>query len=181
MCIDEERPECRRCKKAGYKCQGYDRELIFHNQTTAPSPGGSDAGESSEPPLLLTTTTKLTRAPRELDLSPLEDSALFACLFHNYEYTNFGTPRLNLAAEGKLGPTSFEAARALASEFFAQYQEQSRFHTRASVHYGEALRLLRMDLAGDASKETLVIPIMILITYDVSSARCILEEIQSNP
>jgi hypothetical protein len=182
---DEGQPECQRCKKAGYKCQGYERTLIFHNQTTNPTGTGTSqslvAGRMANtrkelsPPAIMTmlTTSRPTDleipVARELDLSPFQDNILFACLFKNYVHGNFGTPWLNLSAEGGLGETSLEASRTLAAEFFAMYHRNPTFRTRATAHYGQSLRLLRSDLdaVGHISADTLLIPIMILISYDV--------------
>ena len=85
--------------------------------------------------------------PRELDLSAFEDKFMLTRLFTNYVHGNFGSPWLNLSAEGKLGPTSRPASPAVASELFAHFHRQPRFKVPVAELHGTPLRLLWKDLA----------------------------------
>jgi hypothetical protein len=94
---------------------------------------------------------------------------MLTCLFTNYVHGNFGSPRLNLSAEGKLGPVSRTASLAVANEFFAHFHSQPKFKVPAAELHETPLRLLWNDLTrkDNSCAERLIVPTTAMLTYDV--------------
>jgi hypothetical protein len=173
---DETRPTCRQCQKNGKQCSGYDHQLTFVNiNSNAPTKQVSSREprqkSRNQPMMVLKTSNIEISFPRELDLSAFEEDIMFSNLFANYVHRDVKMPYLDLSAQAKLGTTSFIAARALATQYFSQQHHEPRFSVKASAQYGQAMRLLRNDIArlGGPGDGSAVITVLVLVMYDVST------------
>ena len=168
--IDEGRPTCMRCEKAGYKCAGYARETIFRNQTAITTIGQRSGtaglalvqrqavGAAQQPPLC-----------SELSLIAFKGDMQYAYLFDNFVWSTYANPWLWMAACGKLGQLSVTASQALAQSAFGKHHNHSETIATGAVSYSNTVKSLVAALAepGNRGKEALLVPVLILLMHAV--------------
>ncbi|OAP61338.1 hypothetical protein AYL99_03541 [Fonsecaea erecta] len=185
---DEARPTCKRCEKAGYACAGYERKLEMRFHTFA------DQAESamSTPPKtskdLPPTTTPggvpenlvlrsnesppgSSSLPQELSFVAFRDNIQFSYLFDNFVWSSYGSPWLQMSAEGKLDALSLEACRAFSLSIFGRHHRQAEIEVTGAIHYDKTVRALstRLSNVGAPGSENLIVPIMILLMHSSST------------
>jgi hypothetical protein len=181
--LDESKPTCKRCDKAGYTCAGYERklELRFHSfsneaeqQTTA-----GVSRTTKEPPsshqripkslILSSNDDPEDFIPTDMSLVAFREDIQFAYLFDNFVWSSYGTPWLQLSAEGKIDSLSLEACRAFSLSIFGKHHHQPDIEVSGAIHYDKAVRALssRLSSVGAPGSEDLIIPIMILLMQSV--------------
>jgi hypothetical protein len=180
---DESRPTCKRCEKAGYTCAGYERklELRFHSfSNEAETAASGSAKTTKEPPssnprvptsLILGSNDNLHGfVPSDMSLVAFREDIQFAYLFDNFVWSSYGTPWLQMSAEGKIDALSLEACRAFSLSIFGKHHHQPDIEVSGAIHYDKAVRALssRLSSVGAPGSEDLIIPIMILLMHSVS-------------
>lgn len=108
--------------------------------------------------------------PPELSLVAFKDSIQFAYLFDNFVWSGYGTPWLQMSAEGKMDALSLEACQAFSLSIFGRHHHQPDIEVSGAIHYDKAVRALssRLCHVGSPGSETLLVPIMILMMHSVS-------------
>ncbi|KAJ9603348.1 hypothetical protein H2200_012126 [Cladophialophora chaetospira] len=180
---DETRPTCKRCEKAGYACAGYERklEMRFHTfeeqadvgpATTSKEPLAS---ENNFPEALVlrsnVATLNSNSLPTELSFVAFRENIQFAYLFDNFVWSSYGSPWLQMSAEGKLDALSLEACRAFSLSIFGRHHHQAEIEVSGAVHYDKTVRALssRLSNVGAPGSETLIVPILILLMHASST------------
>ena len=177
--LDEERPTCNRCEKAGYDCAGYERKLEFrtHSFQDVAKPQANKAKAVVKPAdqikqrgRLLESEVVLTTVPGCLSLIAFKDDMQFAYLFSNFVWSGYGTPWLQLSALGRMDPLSSSACRAFAQTVFAKHHYLKDIEIDGSIKHGSVIQDLSSKLSnvGDPGSEYLIVPIMILLIYSVT-------------
>ena len=173
---------CRRCKKAGYACAGYERKLEMRFHTFVDQADAGPPKTTKEPPLSgddmpedMTLRSNDNQCwsgypPLELSLVAFRDNLQFSYLFDNFVWSSYGSPWLQMSAEGKLDALSLEACRAFSLTIFGRHHHQPEIEISGAVHYDKTVRSLssRLSHVGTAGSEALVVPIMILLMQAVS-------------
>lgn len=159
---DEAKPECERCRKATYKCAGYDqpwlseapyereahrrsrlRDEIYRTRYQALLPDGAHATHGFLP---------AERVTQELNLSAFRDDVCRSFTFHRL----CSGGRLSKAVSWLLHPapraevqsrTLVSASKAMSAAFFGRIHRQPNIINEGSKAYGEALRNLASDLS----------------------------------
>ncbi|KAK9320285.1 hypothetical protein V1517DRAFT_329822 [Lipomyces orientalis] len=184
---DESTPACRRCEKAGYKCSGYERKLEMRFHTFAErhaQPTSSTPTEISKAAPTLLDTQHVHRklvlssndggdqssVPPEMSLVAFQESIQFAYLFNNFVWSSYGTPWLQMSAEGKIDGLSLEASRAFSLSIFGKHHHQNDIQVLGAIHYERTVRALtsRLYNVGFPGSETLIVPILILLLHSTS-------------
>lgn len=182
--LDESKPTCKRCGKAGYTCAGYERklELRFHSfsneaeqqTTTGLSRTTKEPPSSSQqriPTSLILSSNDDSQdfVPPDMSLVAFREDIQFAYLFDNFVWSSYGTPWLQLSAEGKIDALSLEACRAFSLSIFGKHHHQPDIEVSGAIHYDKAVRALssRLSSVGAPGSEELIIPIMILLMQSV--------------
>jgi hypothetical protein len=179
---DETRPACKRCEKAGYACAGYERklELRFHtfadNADAGPAKTSKDAPVSrDEVPENLVLRSNDDHSgpsslPPELSFVAFRENIQFSYLFDNFVWSSYGSPWLQMSAEGRLDALSLEACRAFSLSIFGKHHHQAEIEVSGAVHYDKTVRALssRLSNVGAIGSESLIVPIMILLMHAVS-------------
>lgn len=179
---DESKPTCKRCDKAGYTCAGYERklELRFHSFSNDAEQVSSGSAKTTKEPLpshprippslILSSNDDLrTFVPCDMSLVAFKDDIQFAYLFDNFVWSSYGTPWLQMSAEGKIDALSLEACRAFSLSIFGKHHHQPEIEVSGAIHYDKAVRALssRLSSVGAPGSEDLIIPIMILLMHSV--------------
>lgn len=178
--LDEARPTCKRCEKAGFTCGGYERKLemrfhSFSNQTdsatltkTTKKPPSFLSGVS-EFHVLKSNDQAQSSIPQELTLSAFRDNIQFSYLFSNFVWSTYGSPWLQMSAEGNVDALALEACRAFSLTIFGKHHHQPDIEVSGAVHYDKAVRALsfRLSNVGAPGSEDMIVPIMILLMHSV--------------
>ena len=108
--------------------------------------------------------------PFELSLVAFRDDIQFSYLFDNFVWSSYGSPWLQMSAEGKLDALSLEACRAFSLSTFGRHHHQDDIEVDGAVHYDKTVRALssRLSGVGYPGSEALIVPIMILLMHAVS-------------
>ncbi|EXJ53397.1 uncharacterized protein A1O5_13386 [Cladophialophora psammophila CBS 110553] len=184
--LDEARPTCKRCEKAGYACAGYERklEMRFHTFADQADPAISASTKTSKDPplttggvpenLVLKSNDSLgssSSMPRELSFVAFRDNIQFSYLFDNFVWSSYGSPWLQMSAEGKLDALSLEACRAFSLSIFGRHHRQAEIEVSGAIHYDKTVRALssRLSNVGAPGSENLIVPIMILLMHSSST------------
>ncbi|KIX96742.1 uncharacterized protein Z520_07461 [Fonsecaea multimorphosa CBS 102226] len=185
--LDEARPSCKRCEKAGYSCAGYERklEMRFHTFADQTEPAVSPSTKTSKDVPLTTTgdfpenlvlrsnnsPPSSSSIPQELSFVAFRDNIQFSYLFDNFVWSSYGSPWLQMAAEGKLDALSLEACRAFSLSIFGRHHRQAEIEVTGAVHYDKTVRALstRLSNVGAPGSENLIVPIMILLMHSSST------------
>lgn len=184
LSLDESRPTCKRCQKAGYDCGGYQRQLELRFHTFADPAGGgvpTPATTSKLPPTFSNSCISKNLVPRssqddqssvppELSLVAFREDVQFSFLFDNFVWSSYGSPWLQLAAAGKLDALSLEACRVFSLGTFGRHHHQREIEVSGAIHYDKTVRALssRLSNVGSAGSEALIVPITILLMHSVS-------------
>ncbi len=180
---DETRPTCKRCERAGYACAGFERKLEMRFHTFEAQPGSGPAIISKELPSSRDDVPEAfvlrsnafqsgsTFLPPELSLIAFREDVQFSYLFDNFVWSSYGSPWLQMSAEGKLDALSLEACRAFSLSIFGRHHHQVEIEVSGAVHYDKTVRVLssRLSDVGAPGSENLIVPIMILLMHAVSS------------
>jgi hypothetical protein len=171
--VDETKPECSRCLKAGYTCAGYDRPLVFRNQSTAPLPIENKIIANGQDEIISMLTRSISKPPPELCLVAFKGDICFAYLFDNFVWRTYGTPWLEKAAHGQLDSLATNSIQALSRAHFGNDHSNQETQIEGSTHYGRALRALVPALANPLKPgaEALIVPMLILLLFSVRSPR----------
>lgn len=178
--IDESRPTCKRCEKAGFTCGGYERKLemrfhSFSNKTDSATLAKttkrplSFASGISEFHVLKSNDIAHQGVPQELNLSAFREDIQFTYLFDNFVWSSYGSPWLQMSAGGKVDVLALEACRAFSLTIFGRHHHQSDIEVSGAVHYDKAVRALssRLSNVGAPGSEDMIVPIMILLMHSV--------------
>lgn len=105
-----------------------------------------------------------------MSLVAFKEDIQFAYLFDNFVWSSYGTPWLQMSAEGKVDALSLEACRAFSLSIFGKHHHQPDIELSGAVHYDKAVRALssRVSGVGAPGSEELIIPIMILLMHSVN-------------
>jgi hypothetical protein len=108
--------------------------------------------------------------PPEMSFVAFRDNIQFSYLFDNFVWSSYGSPWLQMSAEGKLNALSLEACRAFSLSIFGRHHHQSEIELSGAVHYDKTVRALssRLSNVGAPGSEALIVPIMILLMHAVS-------------
>jgi hypothetical protein len=108
--------------------------------------------------------------PPELSFVAFRENIQFSYLFDNFVWSSYGSPWLQMSAEGKLDALSLEACRAFSLSIFGKHHHQSEIEMSGAVHYDKTVRALsvRLSNVGSPGSESLIVPIMILLMHAVS-------------
>ncbi|KIW27499.1 hypothetical protein, variant [Cladophialophora immunda] len=184
---DEARPTCKRCEKAGYACAGYERklEMRFHTFSDQAEPATSASTKTSKDPppttggvpqnLVLRSNDSPPSSsgsmPQELSFVAFRDNIQFSYLFDNFVWSSYGSPWLQMSAEGKLDALSLEACRAFSLTIFGRHHRQAEIEVNGAIHYDKTVRALssRLSNVGAPGSENLIVPIMILLMHSSST------------
>ncbi|KAI2465540.1 hypothetical protein F4781DRAFT_21297 [Annulohypoxylon bovei var. microspora] len=169
---DEAKPQCYRCVKAGFRCEGYERATQWRHTSVTPRLASRFHGpEFTE----LTQNGSMTFRPApELSLVAFEGDMCTAHMFRNFVWKSYGSLWLDQAAEGKLGSLSLDAVKALARLNFGLSNRIHDFELQGAAQYGKCLRVLAGELGKDGSEvhdsRTLVVPILVLMMVSAIQA-----------
>ncbi|KEF60528.1 uncharacterized protein A1O9_02089 [Exophiala aquamarina CBS 119918] len=179
--LDESRPTCKRCEKAGYSCAGYERklELRFHSFSNEAETTPSGSAKTTKEPRLSSNPRVPTSVvlgsndnprgfvPSDMSLVAFKNDIQFAYLFDNFVWSSYGTPWLQMSAEGRVDSLSLEACRAFSLSIFGKHHHQPDIELSGAIHYDKAVRALssRLSSVGAPGSEELIIPIMILLMH----------------
>ncbi|KAK3073000.1 hypothetical protein LTR53_005812, partial [Teratosphaeriaceae sp. CCFEE 6253] len=106
------------------------------------------------------------QVPQSLSLVAFKEPIYFAHLFDNFIWSSFGSPWLQLSAEGKLGPLPYEACMALSQSAFGKSHTQLDIELDGSVTYGNAVSGVRLGLSrGGRETASLLLPMLTLIMH----------------
>ncbi|RVX69796.1 hypothetical protein B0A52_06441 [Exophiala mesophila] len=108
--------------------------------------------------------------PQELNLSAFRDNIQFSYLFSNFVWSTYGSPWLQMSAEGKVDALALEACRAFSLTIFGKHHHQPEIEVNGAVHYDKAVRALsfRLSNVGAPGSEDMIVPIMILLMHSSS-------------
>ena len=108
--------------------------------------------------------------PQDMSLVAFKEDIQFAYLFDNFVWNSYGTPWLQMSAEGRIDFLALEACRAFSLSIFGKHHHQSDIEVSGAIHYDKAVRALssRLSNVGAPGSEDLIIPIMILLMHSVS-------------
>ncbi|KIX09868.1 uncharacterized protein Z518_00949 [Rhinocladiella mackenziei CBS 650.93] len=178
---DESRPTCKRCEKAGYTCGGYEKklELRFHTFAAQSDPNAPAPTKTSKTPppaakpgvpsrlVLRSNDNQQDTVPPDMSLVAFKDNIQFSYLFDNFVWSSYGTPWLQMSAEGKIDALSLEACRAFSLSIFGKHHHQPDIEVSGAVHYDKTVRALssRLSNVGAPGSEALIVPIMILLMH----------------
>lgn len=159
---DEVKPACERCRKATYKCAGYDQPWL--DETPYVLAAQERKRERDELCLarldpFLTKEAVMSqgflpaeRVAQELNLSAFREDICRSFLFHRLcPGGNFSkaiswwlnpAPRVEVQSR-----TLVLAGKAMAAAFFGRIHQQPRIINEGTRYYGEALRNLNIDLS----------------------------------
>lgn len=178
VCLDERKPSCQRCSKAGYTCAGYERPLEFRHASTASflsstKPDGTP-GKSMPGPATSTAVAarpRLFSPPPELSLVAFREDMYTAFLVANFVWRTYGTPWIEMAARGNLGQLSLHASRALSQTNFGSAHHQEEIKLDGMAQYSKVLKALAPQLSDPKRPgvEELIVPVMMLLIHAVSS------------
>ncbi|KIW70817.1 hypothetical protein PV04_03056 [Phialophora macrospora] len=180
---DETRPACKRCEKAGYACAGYERKLEMRFHTFDDQIEAGPSKTSKEPPLsrdnvperlvLRSNDAQQSSTPLSPELSfvAFRENIQFSYLFDNFVWSSYGSPWLQMSAEGKLDALSLEACRAFSLSIFGRHHHQAEIEVSGAVHYDKTVRALssRLSNVGAPGSECLIVPIMVLLMHASST------------
>lgn len=96
----------------------------------------------------------------------------YAFLFSNFLWSTYGSPWLQLSAQGKLGVLSQQACSAFSQVTFGRHHARPDFTIVGAVQYGQAVSKVRAGL-GDSSNPAfadLLVPVFVFLLYSSSSA-----------
>lgn len=173
--LDEARPECKRCVRAGFVCSGYARERIWRNVSShsfltseASSSRGQNAIETTMQPGHFTKQIAARSPPRELSLVAFRDNIYFSFMFFNYLWRSHRINWLECAAIGKLGSLSRDATYALSQANFGRFNHQADIELQGVTLHGRCLKTLATQLINaDKRVRDLIVPILVLFAYAV--------------
>lgn len=162
---DETKPLCMRCRKATYKCAGYDQPwfdetpyIALAHQRAAEREkeirGCQTAMLSYDALQALQSEGFLAagRVAQPLNLSAFQDDICRSFYFHRLAIG----PRYSKAMTWWLSPTPkaevqsrtlVTASKAMAAAFFGRIHKQTSIRIEGDLMYGEALRSLKTDLS----------------------------------
>ncbi|KIW76152.1 hypothetical protein Z517_10898 [Fonsecaea pedrosoi CBS 271.37] len=183
---NEARPTCKRCEKAGYACAGYERklEMRFHTFADQAEPAMPPSTKTSKDPPLTAggvpedlvlrsndSPPSSSAVPKELSFVAFRDNIQFSYLFDNFVWSSYGSPWLQMSAEGKLDALSLEACRAFSLSIFGRHHRQAEIEVNGAIHYDKTVRALssRLSNVGAPGSENLIVPIMILLMHSSST------------
>ena len=169
MKCDEVKPECERCKKATYKCAGYDQpwlnEAPYERQAHQRFLVRDELYRTRHNPMLpkeaLTSQGFLSaeRVSQELNLVAFRDDVCRSFFFHRVcSGENFSkaiawwlnpAPRVQVQSR-----TLVSASKAMAAAFFGRVHQQPYIIHEGTKMYGEALRNLSSDLSHEVKAYT---------------------------
>ena len=159
---DEAKPICARCRKATYKCAGYDqpwlddapyereayerfrvRDELYRSRHYAFLPEEAIASQGFLP---------AASVAQELNLSAFREDICRSFLFHKLcSGKNFSKGMswwLNRAPRAEIqSRTLVSASKAMTAAFFGRVHHHTRIIREGNIWYGEALRNLQSDLS----------------------------------
>ena len=96
----------------------------------------------------------------------------YAFLFSNFVWSTYGSPWLQLSAQGKLGVLSQQACSAFSQVTFGRHHARHDLEIEGAERYGKAVSKVRAGL-GDISNPAfseLLVPVLIFLLYSSSAA-----------
>lgn len=169
--LDEEKPICRRCQKAGLKCAGYGRPLHFRiavapaSQQTTEDSGSQRRSVLAQEPAQRRTITPLSES---MSLVAFKPDICFTYMNENFVWRGYGNGWLHQAMAGNISPLALYSVSALSQSHFGTTHHQDNIITSGNVQYGKAVKYLIPELS-DPSKpgsEGLLVTIMLLLMHD---------------
>lgn len=170
---DEQKPECGRCLRAGYKCAGYARDLEFRISTpTSQASGGRPTTTSTRPVAEI--------VPPEISLVAFKPDMQYAFMLRNFVWSSWGSPWLQHSARGQLGVLSQQACSSFSQVTFGRHHQAKEIDLNGEVLYGLAVGKVRQGLAHPPTPamSELLVPIMMFLLY--SSTQPLTGETQSH-
>lgn len=174
--LDEGKPTCQRCSKAGYTCAGYERPLEFRHASAASFVSSTktvgNSGKSMPEQVNSTAITLRSRSispPPELSLVAFREDIYSAFLVANIVWRTYGTPWLEMAAKGDLGQLSLDASRALSQTNFGSAHHHEEIKLDGMIQYSKVLKALAPQLSNPRRQgmEEMIVPIMMLLLHAV--------------
>ena len=180
---DETKPICQRCRKATYKCDGYDqpwlneepykreahtrflvRDELYRTRHQAFLSKDAVTSQGFLP---------AERVAQQLNLSAFREDICRSFLFHKLCSGNFSkgmswwvnpAPRVQIQSR-----TLVSASKAMTAAFFGRIHQHARISREGDVWYGEALLNLKRDLSHKVKAYTFETfgATMALIMYEV--------------
>lgn len=162
MKCDEAKPECERCKKATYRCAGYDQSWLneapfereAHKRILVRNQLYNARHNAFLPKQALISQGLLPaeKVAQELDLSAFREDICRSFLFHRLcsgenlskaiSWWLNPTPRVQVQSR-----TLVSASKAMVAAFFGRIHQQPLIMNEGTKFYGEALRNLSSDLS----------------------------------
>ena len=166
---DETKPACERCKKATYKCQGYDQlsfdQASYEREAHHRSLVGQELYRTrhhaflSKGAVVAQGFLPADRVTKELNLSAFQECICRSFLFHRLcSGENFSkaiswwlnaAPRVEVQSR-----TLVSASKAMTAAFFGRIHQQPRIVTQGTEFYMEALHNLTVDLSHNVKAYT---------------------------
>jgi hypothetical protein len=190
MLLDEAKPGCERCRRAGYQCEGYVQFAEFIDVTSQfrgaeslkqrvkwsnvpssnPIPG--TAGPSSEGSVIELPMMHISVNPA-WDEQSMFTSHLVSRLFTWHDDTT--SPQAASWIEKLFQRTedqaalSFTSVRALATTYFAKVNHNNELMRKGAVFYSRALRALQSDLEDPnlVLEDDLIVAIICMSIYEM--------------
>jgi hypothetical protein len=111
--------------------------------------------------------------PPEMSLVAFKGDFCFAFMFSNFIWRVYSEPWLGLAASGKLGSLSLNAAQALAETNFGRSNSKMDIQLHGLTLYGKCLKSMAASLTSSEEqayheRRELLVPIMLLLMQSVS-------------
>lgn len=111
--------------------------------------------------------------PPEMSLVAFKGDFCFAFMFSNFVWRVYSEPWLGLAASGKLGSLSLNAAQALAETNFGRSNSKMDIQLHGLTLYGQCLKSMAASLTSSEEqarheRRELLVPIMLLLMQSVS-------------
>ncbi|KAF2718316.1 hypothetical protein K431DRAFT_348796 [Polychaeton citri CBS 116435] len=167
---DEDKPECARCLKAGYKCAGYAKELVIRQSVFASQERCSNSARNSHK--VTQNEQEAREIPSSLSLVAFKESIQHAYLFDNFVWSSYGFPWLQMSAEGKFGPLPKLACAGFAQSTFGRHHWQRDLELDGSVQNSRAVIALRGALSQSTNPAfaSLLVPVLILLLHSSSTS-----------
>lgn len=149
-------------------------QILWHaTDKTSSATAVGDTNASTSTSTSFRVRDRAPSPPQELSLVAFKDDFCFAFMFSNFVWRAYSEPWLGLAATGKLGSLSHDAAQALAETNFGRANNQTDIKMRGLTLYGRCLKSMAADIAGGGEQaprepRELLVPIMLLLMQSVS-------------
>lgn len=110
--------------------------------------------------------------PQSLSLVAFKDDMQFSFVIDNSVWRTYGSPWLEMSAQGKLGTLSLDACRCFAQTVFGKHYFQKDIEVQGLTLYGQTVRMLSHELSAIPKRpgtEELISPILLLLMHASTS------------